>query len=1127
MGINAMRKHFVLLTCAVVFLLAGLDSARAQTANTGALEGTVFDQSGAPVPGAEATLSSDAGLTRSVISDDAGRYRFSLLPPGSYRLNVQLEGFQGVSLTGIEVRITETGTLNVTLKVAQGPSELVTVTAENALVQTDSSTRGNVIEEKTIRQLPLPTRNFQQLLTLSAGTSGSVANSSELGRGDAVINVNGQRTTSNAVVINGVDANSIGTGSTPNLAVPATDTLQEFKVQTSLYDASQGRNTGGNVAAVTKSGTNDFRGNVYYFLRDDSLNANNFFLNAAGVSRPQHSRKQFGGTIGGPIIPDKAWFFGSYQGTREDNAVSLLNSLSTVFVPGNLTDDRSPAALAQLSQSFGLQGFVHPTAAALLGARLPNGDFVVPSSPFPSASPAPVAVSTPSVSHFEEDQFNANVDLQLHQSNRLFGKFFLANNPTQQALFSFAGLQNALPLPGFGADLEIGQRLLSIGDNHIFSPNVLNDFRFGYSYIRVASTPEEPFTAAQFGISSPLQNSFPGLPTISVTNFFDIGSSPFADNDSNVPTYQYSDLLSWNAGRHSLKIGGEYKRNAVNLEFNAYTRGNIFNLGFLGNPFADFLAGLSSLSIFGSGVNERAIRSWDASWFVNDTWKVNDRLTLNLGLRYDYFGNFTERDGRLVAFDPTLATTVPFPTGGVAVTGGFVQSGNATSPLPGIPLVGNGLVESDRNNFAPRLGFAFQPWDGRFVIRGGYGIYYDRPNARFINNQVLSFPYYSLALVFATPITNPFVQLPGPDAFPLDVTNPANFPFGGPPAFFPAAIQGGVAPVPANGIYPDVNNFRTPYVQQYNLSVQWEFVRNWLVDLSYVGSLGRKLTQLRSLNQAIAPGAVFPLGPGGPLSPGLSDLAAQGFGVHVMQTSADSQYDSFQATLNKRFSRGLQFLMSYTLAHSLDDYSGSPTGVSDVSVIPGNQVRLDNFASSDFDRRHRLVLSGIYDLPDFYRGGSKVGNALINNWELSGILTLQTGTPFSVLTSASAFAQSRADFAPGATVADAELGGPVNQRLNRYFNTAAFRPATGIGNFGTTGRNILRGPGQRNLDFSVVKFFEFDETRRFEFRTEFFNIFNNVSFADPVNLVTSGAFGRIVRTSTGPRTIQFGFKFSF
>lgn len=1122
-----MKRVLGSLVC-VGILLAGPWFAAGQTTTTGQIGGEIVDPTGAVVPGANVTLRSEAGLRRETASDAQGHYLFALLPPGVYQLTVSAPGFKIVTVEDMVVKITDTTVVNVPLELSEAQVEVV-VTAEPPLVHSDSATTGQVIEETSIRQLPLPTRNFQQLLTLTTGTSNSVVNSSELGRGDTTFNVNGQRTTSNSMVINGVDANSIGTGSTPNLSVPATDSLQEFIVQTSLYDASHGRGVGGFVAAVTKSGTNDVHGNAYFFLRNTSLNANSFFLNRDGVDRPENDRQQFGSTLGGPIVEDRAWFFTSYQGTREDNATSLLNSLTTVFVPGNLTDDRSPAALTALSLSCGAFGLVDPTAAALLQTSLPKGNFVIPSAPSPSSSCAPVPVSIPSTSTFREDQFNANVDVQLTESNRLSTKFFFANNPTKQALFSFAGLQNPLQLPGFGADLDINQRLLSIGDTHVFSPTVLNDFRFGYSYVRVASMPEEPFTAAQFGINSPLASLFPGLPTISVSNFFDIGSSPFADNDSNVQTYTLADSLTLTRGRHTLKFGAEYKRNEVNLLFNVYTRGQIFHLGlFLGDPFADFLAsGFSGLSIIGSGLNSRNIRSNDFSWFIQDGWRVNERFTLNLGLRYDYYGPFSDIRGRVVAFDPTLAATTPI-LGGVAVTGGFVQAGNAEVPLPGIPQVQDSLLKGDRNNLAPRIGFAFQPFShtDRVVLRGGYGIYYDRTNARFINNQVLSFPYYSLALVFFTSGTDPFVQVPLPSAFPLDVTNPALFPFGGPPAVLPAAsLFGPTTFVPANGIYPDRNNFRTPYVQQYNLGVQWEFVRNWMLDVGYVGSTGRKLTQLVSANQAIAPGAVFPLGPGGPFSPGLSDLAVQGFGVHLMQTSANSSYNSLQMALNKRYSSGLQFLLSYTYSHSLDDYSGSPTGVSDVSVIPGDQVNLDNRASSDFDRRHRFVFSYLYDFPHFYRGDSAPGKLVINDWQVAGIITLQSGTPFSILTGATAFVQARADFAPGCTADDASFGGSVDGRLDEFFDTSCFVPA--IANFGRTGRNIVRGPDQRNVDFSITKFFPIDEAKRIEFRTEFFNIFNTPSFANPVSDISSGNFGQIVRTSTGPRVIQFALKFTF
>jgi len=328
--------------------------------------------------------------------------------------------------------------------------------------------------------------------------------------------------------------------------------------------------------------------------------------------------------------------------------------------------------------------------------------------------------------------------------------------------------------------------------------------------------------------------------------------------------------------------------------------------------------------------------------------------------------------------------------------------------------------------------------------------------------------------------------------------------------------------VGANGLYPDVNNFEMPYVQQYNLGVQYEVARNWLVDVSYVGSVGHKLFRLRDINQGLAPGG------SGLLSPGLSSLAAQGFGAHVVQSSADSSYNSLQAGLTKRLSFGLQFLLAYTYSHSLDEYSGDASGTSDNSVVPGNQATLNDRASSDFDRRHRFVLSYIYDLPTFYKGGSRAGKLLMNDWQVAGILTFQSGTPFSVLTNANAFTQARADFAPGCTADSAALSGSVSGRLGAYFNnTTCFVAASGVGNFGNTGRNILIGPDQRNVDLSIIKFFPVTEAKRFEFRAELFNAFNTPSFANPVIIRASANFGQIVRTSTGSRVIQFAFKFNF
>lgn len=1120
--------------------------AQAQSPTTGQITGVVKDPSGAVVGGARVILTSAAGVQRDSTSDAAGHFTFAVLPPGAYKLEVEKTGFGKANVEGAVVRITETTSLEIHLAVAEQKA-VVDVMAEPALVETENAARGTVIQQDQIRQLPLPTRNFQQLLTLTPGTSGPVQNSSELGRGAAPIYVDGNRATSNSVLINGTDANSIGTGSTPNLAVPATDSLQEFIVQTSQYDASQGRVAGGIIAAVTKSGTNDFHGNLYEFFRNDALNANNFFLNRASVPRPPYKRNQFGGTLGGPLVKDRVWFFVSYQGSRERNGTSLLNSVGTVVVPDNLTNDRSNAAIAALGSSFGV-ATVDPTAQFLLQATLPDGSFVIPSAPT-SCVPVDGFCSTPvvAISTFREDQFNANLDFQLSTANRFSAKFFDATNPTLQGLFNLFGLANALPVPGFGGTADLNQRVLSLEDTQVVSAHVVNEARFGFGFIPTSSAPQEPFTASQLGITSPLGNLFAGMPEISVANFFDLGANPFSDNAGIEKTYSAGDTLSWQAGRHSLKVGGEYKHHDLNLAyFNLYTRGQIFDLGafnlppYTNNGFYTFLGGANAFgegdaadfTVMGSGVNNRDVRAQDWSGFFNDDWRVTDRLTLTLGLRYDFFGPFTEAKGRFVAFDPDRLTTLTipgFPAGdNVAITGGFVQASNAKNPLPGVPTVQPSLVPSDKNNFAPRVGFAWQPLSDskHLVVRGGYGIYYDRANSRLLNNQLLNFPYYTLAQAYLTPIATPFVQVPQPSAFPLAFNNATIFPFGGPPALMlqsPTPLSPtGLAVVSANGIYPDIHDFRTPYIQQFSLGVQHEFAQNWMLDLGYVGSVGRKLYRLFDLNQADAPSAAAT----GPLSPGLSSLAVQGFGVHAMQSSSNSSYNSLQASLTKRFSNGVQFLASYTWSHSLDDYSGDPTGTSDVTVVPGNQAPgfLNNYASSDFDRRHRFVFSGIYDLPKFYQGGSGLSKQIVNGWELASIVTLQSGTPFSVLTNATAFVEARADAVTGC---NPELSGNVESRLSQYFNTACFTSATAAGDFGDTPRNFLRGPNQRNADISIIKYFPITDRVKTEFRGEFFNALNMVSFANPLNIVQSATNGQIVSTTIGPRVIQFALKVSF
>ena len=1147
-------RTFATLLAAVAILCFMMPMTQAQTATTGQIVGVVTDPTGAVVVGAHVALTNDAGVRREITTGSDGRYVFSLLDPGRYRIEVNQSGFSPAKLEGIVVQITETSVIDVALKVAGAPTT-VSVTGESPLVQTESSAKGTVINETQVRDLPLPTRNFQQLLALTTGTSGPIENSSELGRGDVPLYVNGQRSLSNSVVINGVDANSIGTGSTPNLAVPSIDSLEEFIVQTSMYDASQGRNAGGIVAAVTKSGTNNLHGDLFEFFRNTVLDANNYFLNAIGTARPTYDRNQFGGVLGGPIVKDRAWFFISYQGTRETNGTSLTNSLSTMFLPAHLGSQRDSASLLAFSSCYGLP-FIDPTAAAALTAKLPNGQYMIPGVPgvttgagcsLLSPDPgAPVLQTIPSNSTYKEDQFNTNLDVKLSNANRLFGKFFYARNRTNEALYDTFGDGNVLQAPGWPTEEDVNQRLLSVGVSSVISSHLLNEVRFGWSEIYGPGNPAQPISSADLGISSPLSGLFPGMPTMSFTNMFTLGPSPLAINYAKTDTKSIGDTMTLTKGSHTLKFGAEYKRQGLDAPyFDVFPNGEIFYLGFTGNVFGDFLAGLSGLSVIGSGTNGLHNRANDFSTFIQDDWKVARRLTINLGLRYDYFGPTTETQGHFVGFDPSKAVTTPLlipgfgvdcpavpSTCGSVVTGGFVQAGNGN--LAGFPKGSNGLVNPNYKNFEPRIGFSYLLSDtGNAVLRGGYGIYFDRPNMRLFNSQLFNMPYEMLATALTTPNENPFVQVPLPSAFPLSLSNGSIFPFGGYPAFLPVTLYGTASPiltpVPATGLYPDLKDWSIPYVQTFNLGVQTSFANNWMLDLGYVGSLGRKFPRLFSFNQAATPGfgGLYAAGSlGGPFFPGFANLTAPGLGSFLMESNSNSNYNSLQATLTKRFSKGLQMLLSYTWSHSLDYYSGSD--VSDITLLPGDMVNEQhNYGSSDFDRRHRFVASYLYDLPKAYHGSSAFGKQALNSWSVSGIVTLQSGTPFSIYGQDSAFQATTADLAPGRTVASAIKSGNVGDRLNAYFDTSAFVSPTAFGDFGQLGRNLIAGPKQIDTDLSIMKAFPVTERQRAEFRAEFFNLFNNVNWANPVNIATSANFGQIAATTTGPRVVQFALKYNF
>lgn len=1132
MEATEMFRHLRLSAAVLGLLLFSMGAFGQGT--TGHIAGTVTDPNGAVVTGAAVKATNIAtNYSRETTTDGDGIYGFQLLPPGRYHIEITASGFAATTVEA-DVNITQTTPVDVQLTIAGG---IATVNVQAPDLQTETSQQGRVITGETIRQLPLSTRNFQQLLTLSAGAQSSVSNNTELGRGDALISVNGQRTTSNSVRINGIDANSIGTNSTPNIAVPATDSLQEFIVQTSLYDAANGRNAGGNVEAITRSGTNDLHGNAYYFLRNRSFNANNPFLKAAGIANPVLNRQQYGATLGGPVIKNRFFFFGSYQGTRERNGASLTNSVTSPVIPTGLTDSNRTAA--GLAATFsGIPGLatltpalISPVALSILNARLPDGSFAIPSSSAArSASLLGLTQPQSGVSRFRENQFNINGDFNFSDNHSLAAKFFVADNPTFQANYNFAGLGNGpTQLIGFGGDLTIKQKLYSITDSYVLSQNVVNQFRVGFSRLRVTSVPEEPFTASQLGITNPLASLYPGAPTLSFAGsdaLFFFGSSTLADQSSRINAYTAGDTLSWTLGSHRLKIGGEYRFSQVKFYFNAFSRGQIIYGdtvagGIRTTAFQNFLLGIGT-SLIGSGVFDRYYKVTDWNGFIQDDWKISRRLTLNLGLRYDLFGLPVEDQGRLVNFIPSQVRigTTAAPLG---PPNGFVQAEGG--PLAGVPTVEKTLVPTDKNNFSPRIGFAYDlSGDQTIVVRGGYGIYYDRISTRYANTQLFNYPYFALGVglvnslvpqpspIFRT-AANPFIPLPLPSSFPVVPTVPS-----------PLSPLAPVVGVPIAGVFVDPE-LQTPYVQQYNLGVQFELARNLVGEIGYVGNRGTHLLQVITLNQPVFNPATGTFSTPLPSTVFSANKNLTG-GMQQIQTTSVSKYNSLQMSLTKRFSDGLQFLAAYTVGRSYDYYSGG--NVNELANTPGDQVKWWlNRGPSDFNRKHRFVVSGAYDLPRAV-GEDNAAKWLLNNWQIAGIGVWQSGLPFSILDSNGTSRIQRASFNPALTNSDFYTSGSVSSRLNAFFDTSAFTTALDPNApFGNTPRNFLFGPGQKNIDLSFIKLLPFSERFRGEFRAELFNIFNWVNYANPGNFIGTATFGKITSVSAGPRVIQLGFKLNF
>jgi len=1138
----------------VLWLVAcGCHCASAQT--TGQIVGVVKDPAGGVVANTRVQATSNAtNATSQTTTDEAGTYSFFLLPPGLYRIEIAADGFKTAVLTDVPVRITETTVADIILTI--GPrTETIFVRGDSIpLLQTDGPQLGAAVDAQRIANLPLASRNFTQILTLSPGTAAYLPDSTAVGRNTQAISVSGARVTQNFFQINGIDATTMGTNGAILVAVPAPETIEEFKVQTSLYDARYGRSGGANIQLVTKSGGNNLHGSAFEFFRNEALDANNPFLEAAGQARPVLRRNAFGGDLGGPVRKDKAFLFASYQGTRERNAASIVNSISSdVLVDPKLTDDRSTTTLESTYQIASID----PASLKLLNAKLPNGQFLIPT---PQANGR---YSASSPSSFQEDQFNASTDVRLSGHNSLAAKFFFANTWQFLALPSFRG--TGPNVPGFGTDQTFNNRLIAIQDVHSFSPTITNEVRIGYALNTNTTTPNEPVTDAEVGISRPNSEELPGLSLIRIAPT--AGGVIIGTPTSIIPAKPFAgtlaDSLTMLRRRHTFTAGMEIRYNGVNFTAQNFTRGQIDF-----QDFQHFLTGSTQVSTFGSGLNDRSQRAWEYSFFVQDDWRISPSFTVNLGLRYELDLPPYDTRGRLTTFDPALY--LPRAQNGAPIgppLGGFVQAGNVIPrfDLLGVPNVSKYIVRSiDPNNLAPRIGLAYSALpSGRFVLRAGYGIYYARATFAYASASSQLPPMFVLGVKNGAKLEAPFFNAPLQDAFPT---------------FVP--------PVPLAGPAFD-RGLRTPYVQQYNLGLETALNKNLVLQAAYVGAGGRKLFRQVAINQAKLASAQNPVTnavTGQVLtsnSPADAQLRAPLQGVSITgfsltESSAASSYDSLQLSATVRSSNHLQFLAAYTYAKSIDNASGVGGGagisgvvntgaLNDSSSILGDQNDpRANRSLSDFDRTHRFVLSYIWRFPNpSFAGQSRSGRAVIWNWQISAILTAMSGLPIDVVdTGAGSFyglangvnALARPSLITGTTCTDAIKNVPAGY----FFNSSVFaRPvvqkdqtipssggratasATGT-DIGDVGRNCLRGPQQVNLDFSLAKLFPVSESQALEFRAEFFNLFNHPNLANPISnlnaasiypttgqVISAGSFGRIISTSNNPRIIQLALKFNF
>lgn len=1146
---------------AITIALVASPPLRSQTASTGALTGVMLDPAGAVVPGVAVHLNAEDGVeAKSGASDDNGSFGFLLLPPGTYELQVEKTNFARLNISDLHVFVAETIHLELHLQLSTRVEQTEVSVHTFPMVQTGTAALGRTVDESAVGSLPLVTRNFTQIMGLSPGVAVGVFNAGELGLGGTALSqiarsndgvfVHGMRSYDNNWQLDGISVSDVqGSGaSSGGIPIPSPDTIQEFKVQTGLSDATFGRYAGANVSLITKTGGDAFHGTAFEYFRNSVLNANDFFRNLAAQPRPDLAENQFGASLGGPIQKDKLVFFGSYQGTRQTNGYAAGQSriaCSATLTEPPLTDDRSAAALGKLFG--GMQGVfggaaiqtdganINPVAVNLLNLKLPDGSFLIPTPQIvdPSKSFDVQGFSVFSVPcHFNENQFDTNLDYLRSPKDTISIRFFFADDD-QTVSFPGNFYNPVSDIPGFTSPSDAGFRVFSLVDTHTFSGTALNETRIGY--VRMANTTGStaPFNWSDVGVAEGQMNNNE-VPNLTILGSVQLASAfprRFAQN-----TFVFADNLSIIHGAHSLRFGGSITR----LQDNFSEPGFGSFVEFLSWP--DFLLGMSAAengsafsNVFASqdiyGLFDREYRVWEGSAFGQDDFRIQKNITLNVGARYERLGQFGDNLGRNSSFDFNKADANPPPGGSLD---GYIVASNFPGALPqGVTRSDNafGNYGDGQNTFAPRIGFAWEalPDSNKFVLRGGYGIYHSRPTGQAFFQNANGAPYTLLRLSVGTVNSNATFQAPFAQPFPT----PASFPL-----FTP------YSPTTATSIYTAAPDFRPAMVQQFSLNVQSEPKNGWLVEIGYVGTRGTHLQRTRSLNQALEASPQDPIRgltantiANIPMRVPLLGIPADS--LDEVESAGSSWYDGLEASLTKRMERGLQFQASYTFAKTLDtdgaDINATSAGT---ALTLGNQnLANQRWGRASFDRTHRFVVSETWMLPSPADG---VQRAIFGGWQLAAVVVIQSGTALTIAdtnaTNIFGISEDRAQLTGTCTKSQLVAAGPTRSKLNNYFNTSCFTTppvigADGIGTaFGNSGTGIVDGPGQASLDLSASKIVVVPwprEKSSLEFRAEFFNALNHPQFANPDTNYSSPTFGVISGTSVNPRVGQVAVRLSF